>query len=426
MSGRENKNKMNYLLILLYIYQSTILSLFTIIIPILLAEKGYTFEQQGMYSLISYPFYFKFLFAPIIDLYQFQFLGKRKSYILPINLILSVILLYLSRMDILTNYHILWIFGFILCLFLGIQDIAIDGLATDLCKQEGESAALLQNIGFTIGNSFLGNFLFIALYSNQICSLETFFMLLSIVGLILTIFLYVKLLEKEEQEKRATTFQDLLSVFKSFFKNENMITYSLLIFFERTALSSLDATFRLKLVQFNINKTYISFIDTIILPLKIATGLIYHQYFYKFDFKYYGNIQYLRLISTFFAILTLLLIDKFELEGPFSYIAIFFSNMCWWVLFNITYIVRGNFQMKITTPGVEATTLTILNSISQLGVKLAFSVNLIMANYVNYYWLLCAGWIIHLLYCFRYSETYRNLYMQPIQKWYLNKQIKQI
>lgn len=57
-------------------------------------------------------------------------------------------------------------------------------------------------------------------------------------------------------------------------------------------------------------------------------------------FRYYGNIQYLRLISTFFAIITLLLIDKFELDGPFSYIAIFFSNMCWWIMFNITYIVR--------------------------------------------------------------------------------------
>ncbi|CAD8125121.1 unnamed protein product [Paramecium sonneborni] len=379
-----------------------------------------------MYSLISYPFYLKFLFAPIIDLYQFQLLGKRKSYILPINLLLSIILLYLSRIEILTNYQILWILGFVLCLFLGIQDIAIDGLATDLCKQQGESAALLQNIGFTIGNSFLGNFLFIALYSSHYCTLETFLMILSIVGLILTILLYLNLQEQEEQQRSAKSFQDLLSVIKSFFQNENMIKYSLLIFFERTALSSLDATFRLKLVQFNINKTYISFIDTIILPLKIATGLIYHQYFNKYDFKYYGNIQYLRLISTLFAIVTLLLIDKFELDGQYSYVAIFFSNMCWWILFNITYIVRGNFQMKITTPGVEATTLTILNSISQLGVKLAFSINLIVANYVNYYWLLCVGWIIHFLYCFRYSETYRNLYMQPIQKWYLNKQIKQI
>ncbi|CAK92346.1 unnamed protein product (macronuclear) [Paramecium tetraurelia] len=99
-------------------------------------------------------------------------------------------------------------FGFILCQFLGIQDIAIDGLATDLCKLYGESAAaLIQNIGFTIGNSLLGSFLFIALHSSQHRSLETSFLILSILGLILTIILHLNLFEQVDNKKAQPPFR---------------------------------------------------------------------------------------------------------------------------------------------------------------------------------------------------------------------------
>lgn len=50
--------------------------------------------------------------------------------------------------------------------------------------------------------------------------------------------------------------------------------------------------------------------------------------------------------------------------------------------------------MKITTPGYEATTLALMNSLGSLGGKTAFSLSLIITEYVNYYYFACFSLII--------------------------------
>lgn len=45
--------------------------------------------------------------------------------------------------------------------------------------------------------------------------------------------------------------------------------------------------------------------------------------------------------------------------------------------------------MKITTPGYEATTLALMNSLGSLGGKTGFSLCMFLTEYVNYYCFAC-------------------------------------
>lgn len=68
------------------------------------------------------------------------------------------------------------------------------------------------------------------------------------------------------------------------------MTLSLLLFFDRYGVAPIEASFRLKLTELKFNKAYVSILDTVILPLKVGVGFIYHKYFNKYNFEYYGYV----------------------------------------------------------------------------------------------------------------------------------------
>lgn len=49
--------------------------------------------------------------------------------------------------------------------------------------------------------------------------------------------------------------------------------------------------------------------------------------------------------------------------------------------------------MRITTPGYEATTMALMNSLGSLGGKTSFSLSLMITDYINYYWFAIFGLI---------------------------------
>ncbi|CAD8125120.1 unnamed protein product [Paramecium sonneborni] len=412
---------MNYLLLFLYIYQSSMLSIFTQIMPILLAENGFNYEQQGLFSLVAYPFFFKIIFAPIIDLFHFKSLGRRRSYILPCTLLMSLNLFWQSSLDIQQNYMLFCLIGLFNATFLGMQDIAIDGFAADLCKKTNESAAHILNVGYTIGSSFLANFIFHSLHKYQLCTLATYLKFISAFGLLLATYLLFKVKEEKNQQqiKKFTGFRQVI---KGILNNDNLITLSLLLFFDRYGVAPIESTFRIKLTELKFNKAYVSFIDTAIMPLKVAVGFVYHKYFNKYNFEYYGYVQGLRLISCLFATLTIFLVDVVKVNDTLSYVALFIASTTWWIVFNLTFIVRGNFQMKITTPGYEATTLALMNSLGSLGGKTGFSLCMFLTEYVNYYCFACFALIAQLLFTLKSIKLYKKLYHVPIDKWHIIQQ----
>ena len=180
-----------FLLIALYFIQGIPIGLTFGTIPFLLKSivKETSFTQLGVFSMATYPYSLKIIWSPIVDSIYNRRIGRRRSWIIPIQLISGVVLYLLGVL--ISNNHLFksiddsyhgrvtplddlninitqLTFIFTSLIFLcATQDIAVDGWAlTILSKQSLSYAATAQTIGLNIGY-FLSFTVFIAFNSME-------------------------------------------------------------------------------------------------------------------------------------------------------------------------------------------------------------------------------------------------------------------
>jgi hypothetical protein len=64
-------------------------------VPFLLREH-LSYSQLGTFALSSYPYSLKLLWSPIVDSIFFPSIGRRKSWIIPMQMIVGTLMLYIS------------------------------------------------------------------------------------------------------------------------------------------------------------------------------------------------------------------------------------------------------------------------------------------------------------------------------------------
>lgn len=125
------------LLVLLYFLQGVPMGLAMGSVPFLLKSK-LSYGEVGVFTLATYPYSMKLLWSPIVDAIWSPRLGRRKSWIVPIQATSAVMLIWLGRnVDKLMEeaseklYSITFVF-FTLVMLCATQDIAVDGAAPKL------------------------------------------------------------------------------------------------------------------------------------------------------------------------------------------------------------------------------------------------------------------------------------------------------
>lgn len=171
---------LNYtLLISLYFLQGIPLGLVHGTLPYLLKSRGgeeLTFTDLGWFSLASYPYSLKLLWSPIVDSYYWPRVGRRKSWIIPTQLLIGLGFLWISgRVEPWINHvdsdigkmTIVFTLFILLC---ATQDIAVDGWALTLLDPDRvHFSSTCQTIGLHSG--FFASFtVFLALNSAEFCS----------------------------------------------------------------------------------------------------------------------------------------------------------------------------------------------------------------------------------------------------------------
>ena len=150
----------------LYVFQGLILGLSTSI-PIFLTSAGATWKQQTAYNFVHYPFSFKLIWAPLIDVFYIRRLGRRQTWLLPIQFILGSVLILLSFniRSLIADLRVvpLTIFFFFIIFFTATQDICVDGwalalFATSNVVWQSASQTIGQSLGRFLGSSFLLTF----------------------------------------------------------------------------------------------------------------------------------------------------------------------------------------------------------------------------------------------------------------------------
>ncbi|HET9954394.1 MAG TPA: MFS transporter [Polyangiaceae bacterium] len=156
----------------LYFSQGLPFGFFTQALPVLLRKQGLSLGAIGLSSLLAAPWALKFLWAPLVDHHGSVRFGRRKSWIVPLQLAACVTLVALAfTLDLSPGagearrpLQGLFMAVFVLNLLAATQDVATDGLAVDLLSiRERGLANGLQVAGYRVG-MIIGGGVLLVLY----------------------------------------------------------------------------------------------------------------------------------------------------------------------------------------------------------------------------------------------------------------------
>lgn len=144
----------------LYFAQGMPFGFFQQVLPVLLEKQGISLSKIGLAGLLNLPWALKFAWAPLVDRWHWPRLGRRRSWILPMQLASLATLLVLAALPPDSPLTPLMIGTFFMNLCAATQDIATDGLAVEvLPARERGFANGLQVAGYRLGMFFGGGLL---------------------------------------------------------------------------------------------------------------------------------------------------------------------------------------------------------------------------------------------------------------------------
>jgi RhtX/FptX family siderophore transporter len=145
----------------LYFTQGLPFGFFTQALPVVLRKQQVGLGAIGLSSLLALPWALKFLWAPLVDRPGWRALGRRRGWILPLQLAAVVILLALAGID--ATSMTAWMMAVLLLnLVSATQDIATDGLAVDLLAPGERGVGNgLQVAGYRVGMILGGGLLLV-------------------------------------------------------------------------------------------------------------------------------------------------------------------------------------------------------------------------------------------------------------------------
>jgi MFS family permease len=143
------------LLVALYLAQGLPYGFFTLALPVLLRDAGYSLKVISALSLLQLPWALKFLWAPYLD-----HRGTRKAWLLTLQLSSIVAALILTQLDLASGFLVLIVAAFVFNILAASQDVVTDGLAVRMldARERGLANAIqvgAYRLGMILGGGFL-------------------------------------------------------------------------------------------------------------------------------------------------------------------------------------------------------------------------------------------------------------------------------
>lgn len=381
-----------YFLTLLYYLQGVPVGLAFGSIPFLLKEK-LSYAEVGIFSFASYPYSLKLLWSPVVDAFYSTRLGRRRSWILPIQFISSILLFYLSFIieplmaD--PQRNLKTITGFFLLLVLGCatQDIAVDGWALTLLSQQAlPYASTAQTIGINSGY-FTSFTVFLALNSPEFANsylrrvpatsglLPLSLYLRGCAVLYAFVTFYATFCRSEDRVKPAEFsgkpgWDSILRVYRIMLDILRLPAVKSLIIvhlFAKIAFQANDVVTNLKLVEKGLSKEDLALVILIDFPFEIVFGYIAAKW----------CTQMSPLLPWMYAFLGRVLFSTVSMSQVFFFPKS--GTTFWYLLYVIIVHVANSFlstvqfvsitalHTQIADPEVGGTYMTILNTICNFG-----------------------------------------------------------
>ena len=153
-SAAESRHLRLWLFTVLYFVQGIPSGFFLISLPGWFAQHGLSKAEIGKFiAIVTMPWAFKFVFAPLMDKFHYLRMGRRRPWIIGTQLGIFVCTLLMALVpDPVKNLQTVALYGFLVNLFSSIQDLAVDGMAVDLLPKEEQARVQ----AFMIGGQAIG------------------------------------------------------------------------------------------------------------------------------------------------------------------------------------------------------------------------------------------------------------------------------
>ncbi len=121
-------------------------------IPAFLRQSGLSLTKITLAYILSLPWSIKVLWAPLVERYGSERFGRRKSWIVAMQLLLALTCAVTALVPPGVDLQALAMLLLLMNLFSATQDIAVDGLAVDTIKPHDLGLAnIAQVVGFKVG-----------------------------------------------------------------------------------------------------------------------------------------------------------------------------------------------------------------------------------------------------------------------------------
>ena len=378
-------DKRNFLLlVLLYFLQGIPMGLASGSVPFLL--KSYlSYGQIGIFSLAMYPYSLKLLWSPIVDAVWSRRLGRRKSWIMPIQTISGLSMVYLgSTIDDMMKAaghddgSGVWGFTgwwFLLVLLCATQDIAVDGWAISLLSIQNMSyASTAQTVGLTAG-SFLSHTVFLALqapdFTNKwfrtvpqdygLFTLGGYMSFWGYVYLIVTVGLAIM-----KREDKSNDRDGILEVYRSMWavlKLPNVQTIIIVHLISKLGFVTNDAVTNLKLLDKGFGQANLALVVLIDFPFELSLGYYAGKWSTEYTpLKLWCWAYAARLLAAVFAQVTIMIypVGLDEAVPMWYMLAVVLSHVYSTFTNTVMFVSSAAFHARIADPTIGGTYMTLL------------------------------------------------------------------
>lgn len=374
------------LLIVLYLLQGIPLGLTFGSVPFLLKSKT-SYSDLAIFSLSQYPYSLKLFWSPIVDTFFSGKLGRRKSWIIPIQFITGAIMLFYGPfLDTLLESDPVPV-RLLSIIFIGVvflcatQDIAVDGWALTLLNEQNKAyASTAQTIGLNTGY-FLSFTIFLALNSNEFCNkylrnipsdfgilqLGSYIQFWGLMFLLCNVYL---LIFKKEEREEVSESESLKSVYKDMAdvcRMPHMKVFIAILLLSKIGFQANEAVTPLKLIEKGLQKEDLAVSVLIDFPFQILFG--YYAAKWSSGSSPLNPWLWAFAGRLFFSAIGMVLVKAFPEGGSTTsyFSTVIIVNVLTSFVSTVQFVSIGSFFTRISDPSIGGTYMTLLNTLSNLG-----------------------------------------------------------
>ena len=386
------------LLLVLYFLQGIPLGI-SAAVPMMLASKNISYSQQAMFSLVYWPFSIKLLWAPVVDVLYVNSVGRRKSWLIPVQLLLGVVLLLLgSSIDVGE-----WSVSYLTCCFFLVnflaatQDIAVDGWALSLLSRELVGyASTCNSVGQTAGY-FIGFMLLLALESEDftnaymratpgeggLVTLGGYMAFWGVVFIVVT--LTVSLLKREDRDSSRMTLSEAYSELWKILKKEVVLEYCLIVFTSKIAFAATDSISHLKLINAGVPKQNLALLAIPIAPLQIVLPWLFSKYTvgpHPMD-VFVRTYPYRLMFNVVNAVLVYVTIQAGAEFSSSYYLVLLSVSLLHQLTVVPMFVAAMAYHNVVSDPVIGGTYMTLLNTVMNISGNWPATLSLWLVDYVG-------------------------------------------